>query len=109
LNPDFDATLAFSADIQGTNTGINDASDFVSLTFNAVSYGGFYGVIAALNSPDSTTGDIRIGLHVQGIDGGGSDSVVVTARGVPDGGATVALLGLSISGLGLARRFFAKG
>jgi hypothetical protein len=43
-------------------------------------------------------------FHILNVD----DAVVVPPNGVPDGGTTAALLGLSFVGLGFARRLFGR-
>jgi len=57
-------------------------------------------VLAALDN-----GSIRVGLHLQGYASGGSDSYINgTPPSVPDAGSTLALLGLGLVGIGMARR-----
>jgi len=95
-------SLGILADAQGNN-GINSASRSVTLTF--VSTLDFTTLIADLNSEA-----LRLGVHVRGIgQNGDSDGYVTTGNGgdipgVPDGGATIALLGAAFGALGLLRR-----
>jgi hypothetical protein len=95
-----------SADSPAPSNGVNLASEWVTLSFT---YGGSFANFASLTS-QLNSGSLQLGLHVTGIAPTGNSNSFVTqippgnTPGVPDGGATVVLLGVALAGLGLIRR-----
>ncbi len=61
------------------------------------------GVLGDGNSADNTTGTWQLGF---GVSGQSFTWQGTSASGVPDGGATVMLLGIALSGLGLLKKKF---
>lgn len=111
-DPDFVATVASnaSADAPAAHNGVNAAGEWVTLRFGLGSFASGESVQTALGN-----GDLRIGLHVIAIggDNGGSDVYINqrgggTPTGAPDGGTTIALLGIAMFGADLLRRRIAK-
>jgi hypothetical protein len=93
-------TIGFNADFSADSNppaqsnGVNPGEDLV-LTFNLAASSSFSNVLSAMNS-----GDMLVGIHVQGFDSGGSESFVTP---IPP---TVLLLGSSLIGLvGIRRKF----
>jgi MYXO-CTERM domain-containing protein len=73
LSPAFVTNLGFSAESKSPafHNGVgNHASEYVTIIFDFAS-SGYSAVIQAL-----LTGSLRVGLHVQGFDGGGSESFI---------------------------------
>ncbi|HVK59482.1 MAG TPA: VPDSG-CTERM sorting domain-containing protein [Candidatus Kapabacteria bacterium] len=102
----FTATTAVNSEASSPapSNGINPG-ETLTLRIDVGGYNDFATVISKLQNPDAN-GDIRIGLHVTGIAGGGSDAFVSGGgRSVPDGGATLALLGSVLAGVGVFRRY----
>jgi hypothetical protein len=102
-SPAFVTTQDFSADSNApvSANGVDDDAEWVTINFTLQGTQTYADTIAALES-----GALRIGLHVQSIDGcttclSTSDSYVNT---VPDGGMTISLLGLALGGLGVMAR-----
>jgi hypothetical protein len=103
-SPPFVTTQNFSADSTppASQNGVDDDDEWLKIKFTLQDASPgvpqtYADTIAALNS-----GALRIGLHVQAIGTtGGSDSYV---NAVPDGGATIALLGMALTGMGVFAR-----
>jgi MYXO-CTERM domain-containing protein len=88
ITPAFISTMGFNADSNPPTqpNGVNPG-EMLTITFDLIAGFSFSDTIDALNTP----GDVlRVGLHVQGFDGGGSESFV----NVPAPGA-LALVGLA--------------
>lgn len=98
--PDFETTLGLSADSDPPvqPNGINLASEWLIIALNLVGGASFSDVLAAIGD-----GNLRIGLHVQGITGGGSDSFVNNPPPVPIP-AALPLFATAVAGLVLLGR-----
>lgn len=107
LLPPFQATVGFTADsdspvqINGVNPG-----EWVVVQFRLFAGKTFQNTIDALNGPLGQGDDLRIGIHVQGFQGGGSESFVnISDYGpnvVPEPG-TLTLAACALLGCGVAR------
>ena len=111
-DPDFETTAGFLAD-----------SDSPHLQQNGVNPGERLGILFDLQTnpddpsvsltlghvfADLASGDLRIGIHVQGFDSGGSESFINNPNPVPEP-ATMLLLGAGLVGLaGFGRKKFFK-
>ena len=81
----------------GAANGINNNGEMLGILFNLVMGKGFSDVVSEL-----ANGDLRVGIHVQGFGGGGSESFVNAPVPVP---AAVWMLGAGLIGLiGFGRR-----
>jgi len=107
-DPDFEVTTGFSADSDppAQPMGVNPGEK-VGIVFNLESSIAFADVLAAIGLGfDPATTDpggntsLRIGIHVQGFDGDGSESFVAVP--VP-GAILLGLLGLGVAGLKLRK------
>jgi hypothetical protein len=97
----FQTTAGFSADSNPPTQpmGVNPG-ETLTITFNLINGMTFADTIAAI---EQATGDgsLRIGLHVQGLSDGQSESYV---NKVPDGGTTMSLLGFGLAAIGAYAR-----
>lgn len=96
LNPDFNTTsgLAFDSDSPVQPNGVNPG-EWLRIRFSLRNNQTFADVLS-----DLTLGALRVGLHVQGFAGGGSESFVNTPTPVPvplPGAAALGVLGLGLS------------
>jgi hypothetical protein len=91
----FVTTSGLSADSDPpiTENGVNNDAEWLTITFSGLDSAAVAAIIAALKS-----GDLRIGVHVQGFADDGSESFVSSTTHVPIPGA-VWLLGSGILGL----------
>lgn len=95
-------SIGFSADFSADSNapvepnGVNPG-EYLGLTFNLAASSNFDSVLSAMNS-----GDMLVGIHVQGFASGGSESFVTP---IPP---TVLLLGSSLIGLAGIRRKFIR-
>lgn len=94
--PPFVTTLALTADSNppAAPNGINTSSEWLSIALNLVGGATFSDVLAALGN-----GALRMGLHVQALAGGGSDSYVnnpVSAVPIP---AALPLFATALAGM----------
>jgi hypothetical protein len=108
---DFNATSGFTADSNPPTqpNGVNPGES-LTITFNLVSGQTLSNTLAALalglaNPGVDVAGGLRIGIHVQGFAGGGSESFVNNGPGgqVPEPGS-VLLFGTVLAGAGLIIR-----
>lgn len=102
ISPKFETTEQWSLDSTSPMVpqhGVDQLGEWVKVVFSLQSGQDYDDTLAAL-----ADGTLRLGLHVQAIEGGGSSSWVSNPLGVPDGGTTALLLGLGMLGLGYARR-----
>jgi hypothetical protein len=100
ISPPFDVTddFKFSATNPAVAHGVNASSEWVKIFFNLDAGKDFEDLIAAIAS-----GDLRIGLHVQGIPitGGTTSDSFVSSVPIP---AAAWLLGSGLLGLVAIRR-----
>lgn len=101
----FQTTAGFLADSDPpvSKNGVNSSAEWLEITFNLINGKTYADTIAALNGGI----DLRIGLHMQALSDGESDSYVNTVS-VPDGGSAATMLGVALMGLGILRRRFGR-
>ena len=105
-DPDFQTTAGFSSDSNPPTqpNGVNPG-EWLGITFTLQGSQNYNDTIASL-----ANGSLRIGIHVQGFDGGGSESFVNNGcidcdiPGVPDAASTMMLLGMALMGVEAVRR-----
>lgn len=99
VTPPFEATAGFTADSDApvSANGVNPG-EFLTIRFNLKDGKTFADTIAALDGGV----DLRIGIHVQGLPDGESDSFITSGQ-VPEPASIVAWL-VCTSGLGLVLR-----
>ncbi len=104
ITPSFQTTPSFLANSESpvAPNGINPG-EWLGVIFTLQSGKTFNDTVSALNNQD-----LRVGLHVQAIGNGYSDSFVSTVGSVPDGASTLVLLGLATLGVEALRRRFCK-
>jgi hypothetical protein len=105
LSPDFNTTAGFSADSNApvSHNGVNASSEWLDVIFNLKTGKDFQSVIDALAMSPGIEGSLRIGLRIQALSDGDSDSYVNNGGVVPIPGA--ALLGLvGLGAVGATRR-----
>jgi hypothetical protein len=92
VSPPFEVTAGFSADSDAPvqPMGVNPGES-LGIIFDLQEGGTFADVIAELES-----GELRIGIHVQGFDSGGSESFI---NHIPEPATLFLLIGLGIFGL----------
>lgn len=104
-DPDFEATQGFTADSDGQGggvkeNGVNASDEWLTINFTLKDGQTYNQTLLAL-----ADGSLRIGIHVQGFDDGGSDSYVNNAIVPLPGTAAMAGGGLFLAGaIGRRRR-----
>jgi PEP-CTERM motif len=98
ITPAFETTAGFLADSDSPSvptTGVNPG-ETLGVIFDLVFPGSFADILAEL-----ANGDLRVGIHLQSIDGGGSESFVNLP--IPEPG-TALLMGMGLTSLATRRR-----
>jgi hypothetical protein len=111
-SPPFQATAGFTADSTSPTqpNGVNPG-EWVKITFNLINGRTYANTIAAI-AAGAVDGGLRMGIHVQGLSNGGSDSYingpnpVPDPSSVPDGGTTAMMLGGALLAIAGVRRKF---
>jgi hypothetical protein len=107
LTSGFTTTAGFSADSNPpTSPNGVTSGEWLTITFDLQSGKNYASVIDALALPNGGgPGDLRIGVHVQSFDGGGSESFVNVPASVPEAETyAMMLVGLGLVGFMAARR-----
>jgi hypothetical protein len=94
----FTATTSLDSNPPVVPFGVSSSTEWVEVTFSLQPGGTYQDVIDELG-----TGDLRVGLHVQGFANGGSESFINDPTPVPEPG-TLLLLGAGLTGLASRRR-----
>ena len=104
LTPSFKAIEKFSADADAPSGGGNgiDRGEILGMVFSLNDGLNYEDLITAL-SLGGDDGGMRVGLKIQGFEGGGSESFVSNATPVPEP-ASMLLLGSGLMGLALIGR-----
>lgn len=100
VTPAFSTTAGFLADSDPpvTENGVNAATEWLRIDFNLKPTKTYADTLAAL-ALAGAPGGLRVGLHVQAINGGGSSSYVNNLVAIPVPGAVLlGALGLGIAG-----------
>lgn len=107
LTPGFVTTAGFSADSAPpvSPNGVT-SGEWMTITFNLQGTNDYASVISALALPNNgSTGDLRMGLHVQSFSNGGSESFVNVPSPVPEANSYAMLLaGLGLVGFAARRK-----
>lgn len=99
VNPTFNVTAGFSADADApvAPNGVTNG-EWLAIDFNLINGKTYSNVLSALALPNNGgTGDLRIGVHVQGFANGGSESFINNVSPVPEADAWL----MMVAGLGL--------
>lgn len=99
VNPTFNVTTGFSADSDApvAPNGVTNG-EWLAIDFNLINGKTYSNVLSALALPNNGgTGDLRIGVHVQGFANGGSESFINNVSPVPEADAWA----MMVAGLGL--------
>lgn len=103
ISPQFETTAGFLADSDEPvqPNGVNPG-EFVSILFDLQAGKTFADTLTALQTPDfSPNGlDLRIGVHVQGFEGGGSESFVNNPQPVPEPASMLGIMAFGALGGG---------
>lgn len=104
-------TIGFSVSPSGASADSNSPTqpsgvnpgEWLTIVWNLVAGSTFADVIAALNLGGDQNGSLRVGIHVQGFSGGGSESFVTTPVPLP-APALMLIAGLGLLGAAGRRR-----
>ncbi len=99
ITPSFETNFSADSDSPVPDNGVNASTEWVAITFNLINGGTPAGTLAALRD-----GSLRIGLHIQALPDGQSDSYI---NKVPEPGILI-LLGIGMMGVGIASRYLRK-
>jgi PEP-CTERM motif len=78
VTPGFVIDIGSGGNTKGVENKLDDSAtqEFVTVRFNLISGNAFTDTLLALDGPLGDGLDLRVGLHVRGFDGGGSESFV---------------------------------